>query len=151
IVESGVKSQGSGVGVPAATRTGDPLLGTFQDNGGPTQTLRPTGSSAAIGNGLGSICTGAQVGSVDQRGATRTMTCANRAFEPVTLNASGTACTLNSQCATLRCIDGFCCDIACGGGDTTDCQSCRASQTAGANGTCLPISSGTVCRAAVIG
>ncbi|MEM9068032.1 MAG: hypothetical protein AAGE52_05975 [Myxococcota bacterium] len=55
---------------------------------------------------------------------------------------AGDACTATRQCAAgLVCADGVCCDGAC----TGDCEACNV---AGAEGTCSPRPSGTVCRAA---
>lgn len=51
--------------------SGDPALGSLQDNGGPTQTLLPAASSPAVDTGSEGTCTGATVGGVDQRGADR--------------------------------------------------------------------------------
>lgn len=49
-----------------------------------------------------------------------------------------TACTMNSQCASSYCVDGLCCDSACGGGIASDCQSCIGAQTGGSDGSCAP-------------
>jgi MYXO-CTERM domain-containing protein len=46
----------------------------------------------------------------------------------------GDACTLDGECATKHCIEGVCCDRACGGG----CQSCLARLNGGAEGECAP-------------
>jgi hypothetical protein len=58
-------------------------------------------------------------------------------------NPNGTPCKLGSECASTFCADGFCCNAACGGDVSTDCQSCSGAQTGGADGTC-----GTITRAA---
>jgi hypothetical protein len=50
--------------------------------------------------------------------------------------ANGTACTADSDCTSTFCVDGVCCDTACGGGVATDCQSCLGAMTGGADGTC---------------
>lgn len=56
--------------------TGDPLLGTLQDNGGPTRTMLPGASSPALG---AATCT---TGDTDQRGVARpTGACAVGAVE----------------------------------------------------------------------
>ena len=39
------------------------------------------------------------------------------------------------ECATNNCVDGFCCNSACGGGSTTDCLACNLG---GSQGTCSP-------------
>ena len=62
-----------------------------------------------------------------------------------TISASnGDACTQPSDCGSGFCVDGVCCNTACSGG-TTDCQACNVT---GAKGTCTPLPSTTVCRAA---
>lgn len=65
----------------AHDQSGDPLLGALADNGGPTETHAINVGSPAIDNGLGSVCTDADVNSVDQRGETRTTTCDIGSFE----------------------------------------------------------------------
>ena len=49
------------------------------------------------------------------------------------------ACTAGNQCPTTFCVDGVCCDTACGGGSTTDCLACSVAAGAAANGTCSPL------------
>ncbi len=63
---------------------------------------------------------------------------------------NGTPCTMGSQCASAFCVDGFCCDTACGGGATADCRSCSGAQTGGADGTCGTVvpAANHMCRAA---
>jgi hypothetical protein len=62
-------------------------------------------------------------------------------------NASpnGTACTATdgSTCQSGFCVDGYCCNSACGGGTTTqstDCMDCSAAHNGVANGMCLGLS-----------
>ncbi|WP_437620479.1 kelch repeat-containing protein [Sorangium sp. So ce1151] len=55
-------------------------------------------------------------------------------FDPLK-KATGVSCGSPHECATGFCVDGVCCDTACGGG-ASDCQVCSASHGAGANGTC---------------
>ncbi len=52
---------------------------------------------------------------------------------------TGTACTLNAECASAFCVDGVCCGNACPG----LCRACSAAKTGGANGTCADITPGT--------
>ncbi len=59
----------------------------------------------------------------------------------------GTACTSGGDCASSLCVDGVCCDVACGNGDSNDCQACSVAAGAPTNGTCAPIAAGTLCRA----
>jgi hypothetical protein len=52
----------------------------------------------------------------------------------------GSACADDAECGTGHCEENVCCSSACGAGSTTDCQSCLASQTGGADGTCAALS-----------
>ncbi len=54
-------------------------------------------------------------------------------------SGNGTACTLGSECCSNNCIDGYCCNSACGG----TCQACVFSKTGSATGTCANITSNT--------
>ena len=49
----------------------NPQLGALQNNGGPTNTMLPLASSAAIDKGIDAVCSAAPVNAVDQRGVTR--------------------------------------------------------------------------------
>ncbi len=55
-------------------------------------------------------------------------------------------CTTSADCASTFCVDGVCCDTACGGGSTADCQACSLAAGASADGTCGVAHAGTVCR-----
>src|SRR5690606_7059218 len=56
----------------------------------------------------------------------------------------GLGCSGPQQCTSGFCVDGVCCDVACGAsGD--DCQSCAV---AGSVGTCTVLSAGTECAGA---
>ena len=60
-----------------------------------------------------------------------TLTCTGGACSPLLVD--GTACTLDGECANNHCVDGVCCNVACGG----LCQACSAAKKGqGANGTC---------------
>lgn len=65
-------------------------------------------------------------------------------------DADGTSCTTGSTCSSGFCVDGVCCDSACGGGSATDCQACADALTGAADGTCSPLSasaaSSVTCR-----
>ncbi|RZO64217.1 MAG: hypothetical protein EVA89_05140, partial [Sandaracinaceae bacterium] len=61
--------------------------------------------------------------------------------------ANGAMCMSGSDCASGSCVDGVCCDTACGMGATDDCQACTAALTGGVDGTCAPIAAATECRA----
>jgi hypothetical protein len=49
---------------------------------------------------------------------------------------NGQACTGNSDCKTGFCVDGLCCDKACGGNNQNDCQACARTAGAAADGKC---------------
>lgn len=59
---------------------------------------------------------------------------------------NGDACAAASECASDFCADGVCCNTACGGGVTTDCQACSTTAGAAVNGTCGVAAAATTCR-----
>ncbi|MDQ3297469.1 MAG: hypothetical protein M3619_12845 [Myxococcota bacterium] len=61
-------------------------------------------------------------------------------------NPPGITCSVDSQCASMNCVDGYCCDTACGGGDLADCQACSIARGGSANGTCSVIQIEYICR-----
>ncbi|MEN9796382.1 MAG: hypothetical protein RL653_78 [Pseudomonadota bacterium] len=54
------------------------------------------------------------------------------------LLSNGGACTSNAQCTSGNCVDGVCCNSACGGG----CDVCSAALGATVNGTCTVLAAG---------
>jgi hypothetical protein len=68
-------------------------------------------------------------------------------YEPRLSN--GVACTDQAQCISGQCVDGVCCNTACGGGNTSDCQACNVAAGAASNGTCGPRGAGLGCRPSV--
>ncbi len=58
--------------------------------------------------------------------------------------ALGAPCALQDECASGECADGVCCNAACEG----VCDSCLQQQTGAADGQCLPVPAGLVCRLA---
>jgi hypothetical protein len=60
----------------------------------------------------------------------------------------GTACFFGTDCLSGFCADGVCCDTACGGGSSRDCQVCRKSGGATADGTCTLLPRDVTCRPA---
>jgi hypothetical protein len=71
---------------------------------------------------------------------------------PVTLRRviwvdNGGACGADSDCEAGFCVDGVCCDTACGGG-AIDCLACARSLGATLDGTCSVIPAARVCRPA---
>jgi hypothetical protein len=76
-------------------------------------------------------------------------------FTIVAASANGAACTSGASCLSGICVDGVCCNTACGGGYSatgTNCSSCLASNTGGTDGVCAALSASVAatvtCRAA---
>ena len=69
-------------------------------------------------------------------------------FDFVLRKQNGDACAAAGECASDFCVDGVCCNSACGGGVTTDCDACSTAMGAAVNGTCGVASNTTVCRGA---
>lgn len=61
---------------------------------------------------------------------------------------NGDICGSASDCASGFCVDGVCCNSACGGTTTTDCQACSVAKGASTNGMCKTVASTITCRAA---
>lgn len=59
----------------------------------------------------------------------------------------GASCADPLECASGFCVDGVCCDTACGGTTNADCQACAASSGASADGVCTTRGSTATCRA----
>ncbi len=76
---------------------------------------------------------------------------AGAAWALVLNSERGEPCGRGSYCATGSCVDGVCCDTACGGGALDDCQACAAALTGGVDGTCAALDAtaapATTCRA----
>jgi hypothetical protein len=51
----------------------------------------------------------------------------------------GLGCSANNQCASSHCVDGVCCESACGG----TCEACATGLTGVPSGTCAPVMTGT--------
>ncbi|MGF1465442.1 MAG: hypothetical protein ACFCGT_04845 [Sandaracinaceae bacterium] len=64
----------------------------------------------------------------------------------------GEPCADRLDCATGFCVDGVCCNEACGDGDGADCRACSVAAGAPVDGTCGPLTDAAaptvVCRAA---
>ncbi len=56
----------------------------------------------------------------------------------------GEPCSADSECLSTFCVDGVCCDTACGGGVASDCQACSIVAGASSDGACEALS-GTSC------
>ena len=57
----------------------------------------------------------------------------------------GSPCSVGGDCTTGFCVDGVCCNSACGGGATNDCPACSVGMGAVASGTCTLLS-GSPCN-----
>jgi alpha-tubulin suppressor-like RCC1 family protein len=55
------------------------------------------------------------------------------------------SCSGPGDCATGFCVDGVCCDDACGGGDPTDCLACSTAAGGTADGSCTALPAATPC------
>jgi len=58
------------------------------------------------------------------------------------LKPNGSVCAASAECISGHCTEGYCCGVAA-------CTSCNSCAIAGKQGTCSPISDGTVCGAAL--
>lgn len=70
----------------------------------------------------------------------------------ITALAPGLPCTQGGECANGFCVDGVCCNTACGSGNLNDCLACSTAAGAAANGSCtalnaIPCSDGNACTA----
>lgn len=61
----------------------------------------------------------------------------------------GEPCMADVECASTYCVDGVCCDEACGGGTDSDCRVCSVAKGSHANGHCATAGFTTICRPAV--
>jgi len=62
--------------------------------------------------------------------------------------APGNPCTMPSECPSNFCVDGVCCENACGAGATDDCQACSKAAGSSVDGLCQPLKANTTCRKA---
>jgi HYR domain len=132
----------SGAKVPYPATPGNPAgpTATDQVDGNVTPVCVPTsGSSFVVGTTL-VTCTASDL-ALPPNTATAT-------FNVVVKGPTfGGACTSAADCGTGgNCVDGVCCNSACGGGDPSDCQACSKAAGGSVDGTCTPVSAGSVCR-----
>ncbi len=59
---------------------------------------------------------------------------------------TGGPCATASDCPSGFCVDGVCCNAACGGSDPMDCQACSSAMGAPFDGTCALLPASRVCR-----
>lgn len=55
---------------------------------------------------------------------------------------NGVACGMGTECLSTNCVDGVCCDTACGGA----CDACSVAQGAATDGTCALLGPSRICR-----
>lgn len=61
---------------------------------------------------------------------------------------NGLLCASATECTSGFCVDGVCCNSACGGG-AVDCQACSVAAGAASDGSCALAKAGAVCRTSV--
>ena len=57
----------------------------------------------------------------------------------------GVVCAILADCRSGFCVDGICCESACGNGAIDDCQGCATALTGQANGLCRNVTAGSSC------
>jgi len=90
------------------------------------------GRSAAVADGT------AVVGAVGSYGR-RSESGAAYIYRLSAVEGLGSPCVGPRDCMSNLCVDGVCCDTACGGGDARDCQACSILTGATGDGTCEPL------------
>ncbi|HEY0095355.1 MAG TPA: hypothetical protein VGB96_13580, partial [Archangium sp.] len=65
---------------------------------------------------------------------------------------NGTACTQDAACQSGFCVDGVCCESACGGGAGNDCQACGVAAGGSVDGVCGAVraDAAVVCRPSAV-
>ncbi|WP_309888956.1 PA14 domain-containing protein [Archangium sp.] len=61
-------------------------------------------------------------------------------------NGPGVTCETNAECQSGFCVDGVCCNSACGGGNPGDCQACSRFAGTAVDGTCGTVKTNFICR-----
>lgn len=142
--------------------TGGPIFPAATIRGvivGPTGAIED-GPTALVADAAPSLWTpGVALGGVDSVGGDEFLI-AYSAFEPrsqypraFTRRISrstplGTACATGSDCGANPCVDGVCCNDACGGG-APDCQACSVAAGAATDGVCSVLPRTHACRPAL--
>lgn len=99
-------------------------------------------SGDRFGDALASTTDGVVVGAW---GDTSPATNAGAAYAFEVLEDVGAPCRGSDACASGFCVDGVCCESACGGGAPDDCLGCAAALSGLADGTCGPRPRGAAC------
>jgi hypothetical protein len=106
------------------------LGGTLGASGGGTYIL----SGTAVTQDLPSASLDTQTTDVAPDGSA--IIAGGNIYRVGTASAQGAACGNSIECASGMCVDGFCCNSACG----STCDACSMARTGQANGTCAPLS-----------
>lgn len=61
-------------------------------------------------------------------------------------NGNGSSCQADVECQSGFCVDGVCCNSACGDGNPGDCQACSRFAGAAVDGTCGTVKANFICR-----
>jgi MYXO-CTERM domain-containing protein len=101
----------------------------------------PSDSAAGDGFGTGVAVSGEEVIIGAEFGGGK-----GAAYVYVPRKGQGDPCGTGAECASGFCVDGVCCDTACGGGATDDCQACSTTAGAAQDGTCCPVGDGALCQ-----
>jgi len=119
----------------------------------PAITRKSTAAGELFGNGV-AVDSASRVVVVGAPGNDLTLPDAGAFYEIIERRQNGSDCTQDVQCASDFCIDGVCCDTACGrtgafGSESpNDCQACNSAATLG---TCSPARTGLQCNPAAAG
>ncbi len=114
-----------------------------------TMEKKITASDAAAGDKLGhAVALGGDTAVVGAYGNDDPYADMGAAYAYKVQRPNGVACLSGGQCNSGHCVEGVCCDKACGGALQSDCQACTVAKGASVDGTCGPVKAGQSCRAA---
>jgi MYXO-CTERM domain-containing protein len=99
--------------------------GAASDGFGESVALSSDGDVALVGSNQDDLAGNLDAGSA-------------RVFRVRPASANGAGCLDGANCLSGHCVDGVCCNDACGGGGT-DCQACSVSAGGLVDGTCGPL------------
>ncbi len=123
----------------------------FTDDFGVDPTISLGAAPAKAGDNFGwSVGVTGNIAIVGAPGRTVASSNQGAVYIYAVVKQQGDACTSNIQCQSGFCVDGFCCNTACGQisdgvNNDVDCQACSAAKSGGVNGTCKILAAATVC------